>query len=142
MFLLYHSDRCNTSETVFHWCYVNDLHTTHAVVCWVTTRRPSSYCYGPVVQGRLLTHHSGGDHGSEEGLRQGFPSPTGCQEELLDPPDLATTTAAACSMFRGKAICPIGFSRRGEYIGERGCQRVYQLVSPPGGAARGWAAPP
>jgi hypothetical protein len=39
MFLLYHSDRCNTSETVFHWCYVNDLHTTHAVVCWVTTSR-------------------------------------------------------------------------------------------------------
>jgi hypothetical protein len=37
MFLLYHSDRCNTSETVFYWCYVNDLHTTHAVVCWVTT---------------------------------------------------------------------------------------------------------
>jgi hypothetical protein len=37
MFLLYHSDRCNTSETVFHWCYVNDLHTTYAVVCWVTT---------------------------------------------------------------------------------------------------------
>jgi hypothetical protein len=36
MFLLYHSDRCNTSETVFHWCYVNDLHTTHVVVCWVT----------------------------------------------------------------------------------------------------------
>jgi hypothetical protein len=37
MFLLYYSDGCNTSETVFHWCYVNDLHTTHAVVCWVTT---------------------------------------------------------------------------------------------------------
>jgi hypothetical protein len=36
MFLLYYSDR-NTSETVFHWCYVNDLHTTHVVVCWVTT---------------------------------------------------------------------------------------------------------
>jgi hypothetical protein len=36
MFLLYHSEGCNTSETVFHWCYVNDLHTTHAVVCWVT----------------------------------------------------------------------------------------------------------
>jgi hypothetical protein len=36
MFLLYHSDGCNTSETVFQWCYVNDLHTTHAVVCWVT----------------------------------------------------------------------------------------------------------
>jgi hypothetical protein len=38
MFMLYHSDGCNTSETVFHWCYVNDLHTTHAVVCWVTAR--------------------------------------------------------------------------------------------------------
>jgi hypothetical protein len=37
MFLLYHSDRCNTSEVVFDWCSVNDLHTTHAVVCWVTT---------------------------------------------------------------------------------------------------------
>jgi hypothetical protein len=37
MFLLYHSDGCNTSEMVFHWCYVNDLHTTHVVVCWVTT---------------------------------------------------------------------------------------------------------
>jgi hypothetical protein len=23
-------------------------------------------------------------------------------------------------MFRGKAICPLGFSRRGEYIGGRG----------------------
>jgi hypothetical protein len=21
---------------VFYWYYVNDLHTTHAVVCWVT----------------------------------------------------------------------------------------------------------
>jgi hypothetical protein len=27
--------------------------------------------------------------------------------------------AAACSMFRGKAIHPLGFSHRGEYIGER-----------------------
>jgi hypothetical protein len=26
---------------------------------------------------------------------------------------------AACSIFRGKAIRPLGFSRRGEYIGER-----------------------
>jgi hypothetical protein len=36
MILLYHSDGCNTGETVFHWFYVNDLHTTHAVVYWVT----------------------------------------------------------------------------------------------------------
>jgi hypothetical protein len=32
--------------------------------------QPSSYCYGPVIQGRLLTHHSGGRHGDEEGLRR------------------------------------------------------------------------
>jgi hypothetical protein len=29
-------------------------------------------------------------------------------------------TAAVCSMFQGKAIRPLGFSHRGEYIGERG----------------------
>jgi hypothetical protein len=28
-------------------------------------------------------------------------------------------TAAACSMFRGKEICSLGFSRRGELIGAR-----------------------
>jgi hypothetical protein len=82
-------------------------------------RQQSSYCYGPVVQGRLLTHHSGGDHGGGEGLWQGFPSPAGCQEELLDPPNLAMATVAACSMFRGKEIHSPGFSRRGELIGER-----------------------
>jgi hypothetical protein len=37
MFLLYHPEGYNTSETVFHWCYVNDLRTTHVVVCRVTT---------------------------------------------------------------------------------------------------------
>jgi hypothetical protein len=37
----------------------------------------------------------------------------------MDPPDLATTTAVACSMFREKAIRPLGFSRREELIGER-----------------------
>jgi hypothetical protein len=82
-------------------------------------RQPSSYCYRPVVQGRLLTYHFGGDHGGGEGLRQGFPSLTGCQEELLDSPDLVLTTAAACSMFRGKVIRPLGFFRRGDFIGER-----------------------
>jgi hypothetical protein len=56
MFLLYHSDRCSTSETVFHWCYVNDLHTTHTVVCWVTTvsnifsyLRVVVFVYGPIL---------------------------------------------------------------------------------------------
>jgi hypothetical protein len=28
-----------------------------------------------------------------------FPSPAGCREELLDPPDLASTMVVACSMF-------------------------------------------
>jgi hypothetical protein len=80
---------------------------------------PSSYCYGPIVQGRLLTHHFGGDHGDEEGLRWWFPSPAGCREELLDPPDLTSTTVAACSRFHGKLIGPLRFSRWGDYIGGR-----------------------
>jgi hypothetical protein len=56
---------------------------------------------------------------NEEGLRWRFPSTAGCQEELLDPPDLASTMAPAYSMFHGKLIGCLGFSRRGEYIGER-----------------------
>jgi hypothetical protein len=32
--------------------------------------------------------------------------------------------AAACSMFRGKAICPLGFSHRGDFIGERASSEV------------------
>jgi hypothetical protein len=36
----------------------------------------------------------------------------------MDPPDLDSTTAAACSMFLGKVIRPLGFSRRGIFIGE------------------------
>jgi hypothetical protein len=64
----------------------------------------------------------------EEGVPRGHPQALtlvppeyflGCREELLDPPDLASTVAAACSMFRGKAIRPLGFSRRGGFIGER-----------------------
>jgi hypothetical protein len=69
------------------------------------------------MQNGRITHHSGGDHGGGEGLRQGFPSLAGCREELLDPPDLASTMAAACSMFQGKLIGSLGFFRRGEYIG-------------------------
>jgi hypothetical protein len=54
-----------------------------------------------------------------EGLRQGLSSLAGCREELLDPPDLASMTAAACSMFQEKAIRPLVFFCRVEYIGER-----------------------
>jgi hypothetical protein len=50
------------------------------------------------------------------------------------PPDLATATAPACSMFCGKAIRPLGFSYRGDFIGERASSEV--------GPAPGWAAPP
>jgi hypothetical protein len=57
------------------------------------------YCYGPIVQGRLLTHRSGGKHGNEEDLRWQFPSLAGCREELLDPPDLGSTTAADRDVF-------------------------------------------
>jgi hypothetical protein len=37
----------------------------------------------------------------------------------MDPLDLASMTAVACSMFRGKLIGAFRFSRRGEYIGRR-----------------------
>jgi hypothetical protein len=81
--------------------------------------QPSSYCNGPIVQGRLLTHHSWGWHGDEEGLRWWFPSPAGFREELLDPPDLGTTTVAACSMFCGKVFVSLGFFHQREFIGGR-----------------------
>jgi hypothetical protein len=32
------------------------------------------------------------------------------REELVDPPDLASTMVAACSMFSGKEFGPLGFS--------------------------------
>jgi hypothetical protein len=56
MFLLYHSEGCNTSETVFHWCYVNDLRTTHAVVCWVSAESWCETdllhrCHAPLIGG-------------------------------------------------------------------------------------------
>jgi hypothetical protein len=59
----------------------------------------SSYCYGPIVQGRLLTHRSGGKHGDEEDLRWRFPSLARYREELLDPPDLRSTTTADRDVF-------------------------------------------
>jgi hypothetical protein len=68
----------------------------------VEKRQPSSYCYGPIVQGRLLTHRVEGKHGDEEDLWWRFPSPAGCREELLDPPDLGSTTAADRDMFLEK----------------------------------------
>jgi hypothetical protein len=38
-------------------------------------------------------------HGDEEDLRWRFPSPAGCREELLDPPDLGSTATADRNVF-------------------------------------------
>jgi hypothetical protein len=63
-------------------------------------------------------------HCAHHTLLLGFPTgrqhhAPGCREELLDPPDLGSMTTAACSMFHGKVIGPLGFSRRREFIGGR-----------------------
>jgi hypothetical protein len=108
-----HKNATKCNETLSKWC--KNKHGASKIIDTFETY----HCYGPVVQGRLLTHHFGGRHGDEEGLRWWFPSPAGCREELLDPPDLASTTAAACSMFSGKLIGSLGFSCRGEYIDGR-----------------------
>jgi hypothetical protein len=73
----------------------------------------------PWSRGGLLTHHSGGRHGDEEGLRWWFPSPAGCRKELLDPPKLGPTTAVAYSTFRGWRLELLGFFRWSEFIGRR-----------------------
>jgi hypothetical protein len=52
------------------------------------------------------------------------------------PPDLASTTAAAFSRFRGKLIGPLGFSCRGEYIGGRAASG-----GGPGGLTLWWRGP-
>jgi hypothetical protein len=43
---------------------------------------------------------------------------------ILDPPDLVSMMEVACSMFRGKAICPLGFSHRGDFIGKGAASEV------------------
>jgi hypothetical protein len=50
----------------------------------------------------LLSHRAGGKHGDEEDLQWQFPSPAGCREELLDPPDLGSTTAVDRNVFLEK----------------------------------------
>jgi hypothetical protein len=95
---------------------------------------------GPWSRGGLLTHHSGGWHGDEEGLRWWFPSPVGCREELLDP-DLGSTAAVTCNMFRGKIFWGDRvFSTKGIYRQKgdvRGGPRgPHHLVAQPGGGPR------
>jgi hypothetical protein len=71
-----------------------------------------------------------------------IPLSAGCREELLDPLDPASMTAAACSRFHRKFIGCLGFSRRGEYIGGRSVSGSGPGGCPPGGAVRAWPAPP
>ena len=47
----------------------------------------------------LLTHHTGGSHGDEEGLQGDLSPPAGCQEELQTPPDLGMEMTAATDSF-------------------------------------------
>ena len=53
----------------------------------------------PKSKDELLTHHTGGLHGDEEGLQGEFPSPAGCREELQIPPDLGMEMTAATDSF-------------------------------------------
>jgi hypothetical protein len=92
----------------------------------------------PWSRGELLTHHSGGRHGDEEGLRWWFPSPVGCREELLDPPDLRSMMAAAYSTFRGWRLGPLGFSQWSEFIGGKGDVRGRPRGPHQGLARPGW----
>jgi hypothetical protein len=69
--------------------------------------------------------------GRDSPLRQG------AEIELLDPPDLASTTAVACSMIRGKEIRCLGFfPSRGLYrrkgIIRGGTRWSHHMVARPG----------
>jgi hypothetical protein len=51
--------------------------------------------------------------------------------------------AVACSMFSRKVFGPLGFfSMKGINRRKGDAREVDQVVTPPGGAARGWPAPP
>jgi hypothetical protein len=67
----------------------------------------------------------------------------------MDPPDLASMMAMDCSMFSGKLIGSLGFSRRGEYIDGRAMsgggpgahtmpQRSHGVARTMGGVAALW----
>jgi hypothetical protein len=104
-------------------------------------RQPTSYFYGPIVQGRRLTHRAGGKHGDEEDLQWRFPSLAGCREELLDPPDLGSMAAVDRDVF-WKVIGYLGFSRRGVFIGEEAVSEVGQGGLTTRGVGQPWGAPP
>jgi hypothetical protein len=87
-----HKNATKCNETIGKWC--KNKHGASKIIDTFET-----YHYGPKVQGRLLTHHAGGKHGDEEDLRWRFPSLAGCREELLDPPNLGSTTAVDRDVF-------------------------------------------
>jgi hypothetical protein len=70
-----------------------------------------------------------------------IPSQAGCREELLDPPNLGTMTAAACSMFHGKVFVSLRvFPSKGIYRWKgdvKGWTRgPHHLVAQQGGGPR------
>jgi hypothetical protein len=94
-----HKSATKCNKILGKWC--KNKHGASKIIDTLETyqRQPSSYCYGPIVRARVLTHRFGGKHGDEEDLRWRFPSPAGCREELLDPPDLGSMTAADRDVF-------------------------------------------
>jgi hypothetical protein len=104
---------------------------------------------GPIVQGRLLTHRARGKHDDEEDLRWRFPSPAGCREELLDPPNLGSTAAVDHDVFWKSdqvfRFFPSGclYRRRGSVRSGPGgphhrAARPGPGPRPPGGEAASW----
>jgi hypothetical protein len=59
----------------------------------------SSYCYGPIVQGRLLTHRSGGKHGDEEDLGGDSPLRHGAGKSFWTLPIFGSMVVADRDMF-------------------------------------------
>ena len=54
--------------------------------------------------------------------------PAGCQEELQNPPDLGLMMTAATELFVDMGDL-LGFSRLGEFIGERGMIRLKRIYN-------------
>jgi hypothetical protein len=103
-------------------------------------RHPFSYCYGPIVQGRLLTHHSGGRHDDEEGLRWWFPLRQGAGKSFWTLPishgrrrRLAVCFLEKCSFFR--VFSMEGINRQKGDV-RRWTRRSHHLVARPRGGLR------
>jgi hypothetical protein len=108
-------------------------------------RQPSSYCYGPIVEG-WTTHASIRRRAWWcRALRWWFPSPAGCREELQNPPDLGLTTAAATKLFVDGGSGVEGFpdteNIRAKEVGPQGAHTTWRRgrgAAPPYGVDAPW----